>query len=165
MFGITSITQLWSLFGVATTMKSLVQQALSGASLVSMAKGLLSGDLVSVLEKAGETLFPKVAPELRLAAAIVAAYDHDKTKWLQQALNVILGLNLDVDGIYGEETVKAVEQFQQQQLGLKVDGWAYRVTNAAIQDVMAKLLLAMPAAASTQAPALAASQVASPATA
>src|SRR6185369_16415250 len=103
---ITNISQLWSLIGVGSTMKSIVSQAMSGGSLVSMARELLSGNVVTTLEAMGEHLFPKVAPELRLGAAIVAAYDTDKTKWLQQALNAILGTKLDVDGIYGPATVK-----------------------------------------------------------
>lgn len=139
MFGLTSITQLYSLFGVANTMRSLISQALSGASLADMAKQVLSGDLVSVLEKQAESLLPNVAPELRLAAAIVTGYDNDRTKWLQQALNTILEINIEVDGIYGPATVAAVEQFQTQHLGLKIDGFAYRVTHAAIQATMARI--------------------------
>lgn len=162
---LTEIEQVWSMIGVASSMKSIVTQALSGTSLVSMAKGILSGDLVGILEKSAETLFPKVAPELRLGAAVVAAYDHDNTKWLQQALNTILGLNLDVDGIYGKDTVAAVEQFQQTVIGLNVDGWAFRLTNAAIQEVMSKLLVKKPdavvvAAVAAQVPMLAPAQIA-----
>lgn len=145
----SNINQLLSFAGIGNAVRPLIQQALSGASLATMAREALSGgSVVGILEKAAEALFPNLAPELRLAAGAVAAYDNDKTKWLQQALNVILGPdeNLVVDGIYGPATVAAVEQFQQQQVGLKVDGWAYRVTTPLIEAALAKMLT-KPAAA------------------
>jgi peptidoglycan hydrolase-like protein with peptidoglycan-binding domain len=42
-------------------------------------------------------------------------------RWVQNALNRILGLRLEVDGIKGTKTRQAVRQFQQSR-GLKVDG-------------------------------------------
>lgn len=155
---LSSSNQLFSLTGMSAALKSLAQQALSGPNLVSMATGILSGDLVGVLERTAEGLFPNLAPELHLAAAVVAGYDHDKTKWLQQALNALNGnTDLSVDGIYGPATVTAVEKFQQNTLGLTVDGFAYRITNAAIQAALTKLTAKAPP---TQAPQLAPPQVA-----
>ena len=45
----------------------------------------------------------------------------DYIKWVQQALNRIMGLRLAVDGISGTQTRSAVRSFQQQR-GLAVDG-------------------------------------------
>ena len=42
-------------------------------------------------------------------------------KWIQQALNVVMGTSLDVDGYYGNNTANAVKQFQSA-YGLEVDG-------------------------------------------
>lgn len=146
---ISEINQLWSLIGVGQTMRSLIQQAMSGASLVAMAKSALSQSNIDALEAVAEQLFPKLAPELRLAAAVVAAYDHDKTKWLQQSLNIVLKLTgepdeLTVDGIYGPATVAAVEKFQTDITGLKVDGFAFKATTPLIEAALAKLLSRSP---------------------
>lgn len=163
---IPNIGQLWSLIGVGQSVRPLIQQALSGASLDSMIRSIVSDGVVSTLETAAEGLFPKLAPELRLAAGAVSAYDHDKTKWLQQALNVILGpldvhVHLDVDGIYGPATVAAVEQFQQTVVGLKVDGWAYRVTTPLIEAALAKVLAKAPSVATEQVAVTTPAQIAS----
>lgn len=158
---IPNIGQLWSLIGVGQSVRPLIQQALSGASLDAMIRSIVSDGVVSTLETAAEGLFPKLAPELRLAAGAVSAYDHDKTKWLQQALNPILGINLAVDGIYGPATVAAVEQFQQTVVGLKVDGWAYRVTTPLIEAALAKVLAKAPSVATEQVAVTTPAQIAS----
>lgn len=157
-------TILSSITGVAPAMKSLVQQAFSAGNLVTMAQGVLSGNVVAALESTAETLFPKVAPEIRLAAALVTTYDHDHVKWLQGALNSINGDKaLVVDGIYGQATVAAVTKFQEDtaaEFGLSVDGFAYKITNGAINAVLQRLLTP---ATTAQAPKLAPSQLAGPA--
>jgi hypothetical protein len=68
-------------------------------------------DTAGVLEQVGAALFPKVAPELHVAAGAVAAFDPDVTKWLQASLNVLLDPSptLVVDGLYGPMTRNAVE--------------------------------------------------------
>ena len=80
----------------------------------------VSAPLAGVLDEVGAYLFPKVAPELHVAAGAVAAFDPDVTKWLQGSLNVLLepSPNLVVDGRYGPMTRNAVEQLQAK-LGLK----------------------------------------------
>lgn len=158
---IPNIGQLFSLIGVGTTVRSLIQQALSGASLDAMLRSTLSSGVIQTLETAAEGLFPNLAPELKLAAASVAAYDHDRTRWLQQALNAILSINLDVDGIYGHDTRTAVEQFQQTVVGLKVDGWAYRVTTPLIEAALAKVLAKAPSVATEQVAVTTPAQIAS----
>lgn len=155
-----NINSLLSFAGVAEKVKPLIAQALSGASLDTMARSILSSGVINTLESVAEHLFPNVAPELRLAAGVVASYNQDKTIWLQQALNAILGTDLAVDGIYGEQTRLAVEQFQQQTVGLKVDGFAYKVTQPLIEAALAKLLTHKPAVATAQVAVTAPAQVA-----
>ena len=55
-------------------------------------------------------------------------------KWLQRGL-VEAGLDLDVDGIYGSDTVSAVRAFQHDN-GLTPDGKAGKLTMAAIKAIM-----------------------------
>lgn len=149
-----SINSLLSFAGVADKIKPLISQALSGASLDTMARSVLSSGVINTIETLAEHLFPNLAPELRLAAGVVASYNHDKTIWLQQALNAILGADLakplDVDGIYGPATVAAVELFQQKTVGLAVDGWAYRITTPLIEAALAKVLAKSTVAADQQ---------------
>ena len=100
----------------------------------------VSAALATVLDEVGAFLFPKVAPELHVAAGAVAAFDPDVTKWLQGSLNALLepSPNLVVDGLYGPMTRNAIEQLQAK-LGLKADGWAGEITKAAIAAALAKL--------------------------
>lgn len=156
---IPNINQLWSLIGVGPAVRPLIQQALSGASLDSMLRSTLSSGVIQTLETAAEGLFPNLAPEIKLAAVSVAAYDHDRTRWLQRALNAILGTSLAIDGIYGVATVAAVEQFQQTVVGLKVDGFAYRVTTPLIEAALAKVLAKAPSVATEQVAVTAPAQV------
>lgn len=159
-----NVLSFFSAIGVGNVMRQLIAQAMSGGSLVDMAKSILTKDNIATLEGYAEQIFPKVAPELKLAAGIVAAYDHDKTKWLQQALKAILGIDLAVDGIYGPATIAAVEQFQGMSLGLKVDGFAYRITTPLIEAALARLLSkpVTAAAIGAQTAMLAPSQVSTP---
>ena len=52
-------------------------------------------------------------------------------RWVQQALNRVLGTQLSVDGIIGTQTRRAIRRFQEQQ-GLAVDGIVGRQTEAAL---------------------------------
>jgi len=57
---------------------------------------------------------------------------------LQEDLNKILGIQIQVDGIYGEQTKEAVLEFQRQN-GLQIDGVAGPITKKKIQEVLGKL--------------------------
>lgn len=160
-FETAGINALLSFNGVGEKIKPLISQALSGAALDAMARSSLSSGVINTLESIAEHLFPNVAPELKIAAAVVASYNQDKTIWLQQALNVVLGTDLAVDGIYGPNTVKAVEQFQTQIVGLAVDGFAYRVTTPLLEAALAKVLAKSSAAADNQTAVTKPAQVAS----
>lgn len=54
---------------------------------------------------------------------------------LQTALNKVLGTNLEVDGIYGENTKRAVRDFQERQ-NLQVDGVAGPITRKKLFDLV-----------------------------
>ena len=84
---ILSIVQLVA--GLVPTVKGILDAATSNESIVVKIKDV-STPLASVLEQVGTFLFPKVAPELHVAAGAVAAFDPDVTKWLQGSLNVLL---------------------------------------------------------------------------
>jgi peptidoglycan hydrolase-like protein with peptidoglycan-binding domain len=62
---------------------------------------------------------PTTASLSRIADAIIKAQDQDPVKWLQGALNNLLGANLDVDGEFGPLTeaavIQALGQFLNQQ--------------------------------------------------
>jgi murein L,D-transpeptidase YcbB/YkuD len=96
--------------------------------------------ILASAETIGSALFPKAAPGLKVIAGAIGAFDPNVTKWLQDALNKLVKTSpkLDVDGIYGPETVAAVEALQQK-LGLKVDGLAGQLTQAAIIAELGKL--------------------------
>jgi len=123
--------------GLAPTVKSILDAATGNESIVAKIKDI-SAPLAGILETVGETLFPKAAPALRIAAGAMAAFDPDVTKWLQGSLNSLLdpSPNLIVDGLYGPKTRAAVEQLQTK-FGLRVDGWAGSLTQAAIASALA----------------------------
>jgi hypothetical protein len=129
--------------------ESAIATATSNLDLVSKIKAM-STPLASILEGIGATLFPKAAPEIHIAGAVIAAFDPNFTKWLQGSLNSYLSLNppLVVDGVYGAKTTAAVEQFQTK-VGIKTDGLAGQVTEAALKALLTKVI---PGVASIQQP-------------
>jgi peptidoglycan hydrolase-like protein with peptidoglycan-binding domain len=58
-------------------------------------------------------------------------HDKDYLRWVQQALNQVLGLRLQVDGVRGTQTRSAIRSFQAQR-GLTVDGDVGTATAAAL---------------------------------
>ena len=132
---VLSIIQLAA--ALAPTVKSILDAATGNASIVEKIKDI-SAPLAGILETVGETLFPKAAPALRVAAGAMAAFDPDVTKWVQGSLNVLVdpSPNLAVDGRYGPKTRAAVESLQTK-YGLRIDGWAGTLTQAAIASALA----------------------------
>lgn len=122
---------------LAPTVKSILDAATGNESIVTKIKDI-SAPLAGILETVGETLFPKAAPALRVAAGAMAAFDPDVTKWLQGSLNALVdpSPNLVVDGLYGPKTRAAVELLQAK-YGLRIDGWAGTLTQAAIASALA----------------------------
>ena len=116
--------------------KGILDEALTNHDVVTKVKEM-SAPLASVFANIGASFFPKVAPELHVAAVVTAAFDPNITKWVQGSINQLVtpSPNLLVDGVYGPRTRAAVEVLQAQ-LGLTVDGWAGQIT----QGVIGKLL-------------------------
>lgn len=116
--------------------KAILDEASSNDDITTKIKKL-SPTLASLLEQAGAAFFPAAAPAIHIVAGAIAAFDPDVTKWLQGALNKMLtpSPNLTVDGRYGPRTRAAVEQLQTK-LGLKIDGVAGTITQAAITKIL-----------------------------
>ena len=82
-------------------------------------------------------LATKIAPELvapyrALVAPGTQQYD---VAWLQQSLNALTGAGLEIDGVLGPITKRAIEDFQRRN-GLTVDGWAGALTEAKILELL-----------------------------
>lgn len=122
----------------ASTIKSIIDVANTNVEIVNNVKQTVPS-LMEMFENYATQFFPKVRPELRVAAAAMAAFDPNVTKWLQSSLNLVLdpSPNLVVDGLYGPRTRTAVEAVQTK-LGLIVDGWSGTLTQAALASVLAK---------------------------
>lgn len=56
-------------------------------------------------------------------------------RWLQESLNKILGIDLVVDGLYGEKTKVAVREFQQK-YRLQIDGVAGPMTRKKLKELL-----------------------------
>ena len=136
------------------TVKSIIDVAESNQNIYDKIKAL-GGPIVTFLETEGAKLFPSASPVLQVVGAVVAGFDPNTTKWLQNSLNTILAhevgyVPLVVDGIYGSHTAAAVTQLQTK-YKLTVDGIAGTITQAAISAVLANLpnLPALPPAPAT----------------
>lgn len=131
----------------APMVESAIKIATSNEDLYTRLKEI-SQPLVTILEDVGSALFPKAASTLHAVGGALAAFDPDTTKWLQGALNSLVtpSPNLVVDGIYGAKTRDAVMALQTK-LGLKADGLAGQITQAAIQALLNNFKLTVPATA------------------
>lgn len=132
-----------SIFNLAVqygpTVLKLINTTYNNDSLASTLK-TEAAPIVGMLEDIGAKMFPKAAPALHVVGGAILAFDLDTTKWLQGALNQVVGTSLVVDGKYGPRTAAAVEAFQVK-YGLVVDGLAGNVTRAAINALLQKLLV------------------------
>lgn len=117
--------------------KDAIDEATSNDDLVTKI-GKVATPFVPLLEQLGQQFFPQAASQIHIAAVVMSQFDPSTTKWLQKSLNQLLAPspNLVVDGQYGPRTKAAVEQLQAK-LGLKVDGWAGQLTQAAIKAALA----------------------------
>lgn len=120
----------------ANEVKAIIDEAISNDDITTKVKNIL-GPAANLLEKEGAAFFPKAAPALHLAAAVMATFDPTMTKWVQRALNRLVtpSPNLVIDGKYGPRTKAAVEALQAG-IGLTVDGWAGQITQSAIAKVL-----------------------------
>lgn len=120
----------------APTVKAIIDEARSNDEIVTKVTQL-APTIGAVVADLGAKLFPHSTKSLQTVGAAIAAFDPNTTKWLQKSLNGMLSPspNLEVDGIYGQKTIAAVQALQKQ-LGLQVDGIAGKVTQAAIQAAL-----------------------------
>jgi peptidoglycan hydrolase-like protein with peptidoglycan-binding domain len=121
------------------TIKSIIDEAATNEDIVTKITHL-APNVAGVLEQAGLEFFPQAAPQIHIAAAAIAAFDPNTTKWIQNACNSFVdpSPNLVVDGQYGPKTKAAVEALQAK-LGLTVDGVAGMLTQAAISALLTKV--------------------------
>lgn len=131
------LSYLPMLLSAASSIKSILDIANSNESVVQKIQDSIP-QAAPILEQIGAHLFPKAAPAIHIAAGAMAAFDPDVIKWVQGACNSIAGTTLTVDGHYGPLTLAAVEQVQTK-LGLKVDGFAGQITQAAISAALSAL--------------------------
>lgn len=125
--------------GLAPSIKAIYDAATNNAGVVDEIKKL-STPLATLLQQVGQEFFPKADPTIAIVGGLIAAFDPNTAKWLQGSMNILLKLNppLVVDGQYGPKTRAAVEQIQTK-FGLKVDGLAGKLTQAAIDSALANL--------------------------
>lgn len=131
----------FSVLGKILSIKDrVVTDLATGLSIKNIVTTITDPDIIGALEGFAEDMFPMVAPELRMAAAIAASFDTNGVKWAQNALNklVIPSPNLDVDGHTGPLTKAAVASLQDQ-LGLKVDSFFGDKTLAAAMYLLNKM--------------------------
>src|SRR5580765_7138587 len=117
-----SIIQLAMQWG--PTVKGIIDEASTNDAITTKIQTVAPA-LAGVLEQIGGQFFPQAAPALHIAAAAIAAFDPNTTKWIQNACNSFLtpSPNLVVDGQYVPKTKAAVIALQTQ-LGLTPDGVA-----------------------------------------
>ena len=103
--------------------------------LLTMLRSPELAQLLPMLLKVGSNAFPSI-PTAQAPAAAATMFDTNGTKWTQTALR-ILGEVVEVDGVYGEGTKKAVTSFQVKE-GLVADGWAGENTVNALRKKLLK---------------------------
>lgn len=91
-----------------------------------------------VLEQFGKMAkseFPALPVE-QAQEAMGTVSRENEVLWIQTAL-VLLGTSVTIDGNYGADTKSAVSSFQAKN-GLGVDGWAGKVTQQKLRDMLLK---------------------------
>ncbi len=85
-----------------------------------------------------QELLPKFFPEIQESIAGSGPCAQFGVKWVQESL-IKLGYELKADGVYGENTKKAVGMFKAEHMGpSKVDGWAGVATCVALYQKVNK---------------------------
>lgn len=136
MNGLPDLALISKLIPYVGDIKAIIAAATSNEEIAEKIKQA-APHLVNILEGVGGSLYPGLAPALRVVAGALATYDPDGVKWLQGALNEYLDLQppLEVDGYIGQKTIAAVREAQQG-LGIDPDGFAGKVTYAALKKAL-----------------------------
>jgi peptidoglycan hydrolase-like protein with peptidoglycan-binding domain len=124
------------------TMVPRIKNAIdSSTNAKELGEGLaqLAPIAIPALERIAEDLFPNLRPHLRVVAGALAAFDPNKTLWVQRAINKILpSANVVEDGIYGADTYRGVMMLQEH-FGLRLDGFAGDITKTAIRMALSQI--------------------------
>jgi len=117
---------------------TFIQAIETGVSVNSIGSLIENPSVLSAFESLGAQLFPKAAPAIQVAGALIKSYSPNYVKWIQGMLNAYLNpaVPLVVDGLYGPKTTAAVDSAQAK-LGLKVDGVAGDLTSSALAAIIA----------------------------
>lgn len=119
-----------------------IQEALRAKTSVASLLQKLGPEVLPILQQLGKNMFPELSDALAIEAGALKV-SPDVTREIQVGLNKLMitddsGALLTIDGSYGEKTKQAVKKFQKAH-SLEVDGWAGKVTQAAISSEVAKL--------------------------
>lgn len=120
-----------------------IQEAMrSGTSVLALLQKF-APDLISIVQGVGGALFPNLPAPAQVEAGALAAFDQVQVRWIQTSLNTLNLATppLEVDGQYGFKTKTVVAAFQTAH-NIVADGWAGKVTSAAIQTELNKLTAA-----------------------
>lgn len=118
----------------------IAQDLATGLSAKNIIATITDPNVLDVLEKLGETMFPKVAPEIRVVAAISMSFDTNGVKFAQNVLNrlVVPSPGLIVDGHTGPKTQAAIAALQTM-LGINPDEYFGEKTLAGAMYLLSKM--------------------------
>lgn len=135
-FSFSHLPDMFSLWSLGSSIKALIDGSTTNENIGDGIKALVP-KFVPILESIGAAMFPNAAKAIHVVAGAMVAFDGNKTRWLQQAVNTLLPDedDIDVDGEYGPATRDAVEKVQAK-LGLSVDGFAGKITRLAIDAAL-----------------------------
>jgi peptidoglycan hydrolase-like protein with peptidoglycan-binding domain len=103
--------------------------------------------LVTLFAKNGDAISKILPVVLPLAQQLIGSLQRPQAnaepmdmRWLQRSLNTLVGAGLEVDGINGEATRRAVRMFQERFMPNEAaDGWAGIKTQTAIIAALEKV--------------------------
>lgn len=132
-----------------------IQEAMRSGTSVFVLLQKFAPDLIDVVKGVGGVLFPNLPAAAQVEIGALTSFDQVQVRWIQNSLNTLgASPKLEVDGQYGAKTKAAVSAFQTAHNVPAVDGWAGKITSAAIQTELSKLTAApTPAAVAPVAPA------------
>lgn len=130
------LPDMFSLFGLGNSLKTILDSSTTNEGILKGIKEL-APKFMPMLESIGAAMFPKADKAIHAIGGIIASFDQNRVRWLQQSVNTLLPDEDDiaVDGIFGPQSLAAVEKCQAL-LGLKVDGLPGKITQLAIDGAL-----------------------------